>query len=260
MSALGRPQDMFSDTAIQLQPVFAQWVQKTHFLAPQFTAPNALAATSATWGGDVVAVGGKVAMMPISLGTSDFLVWLVLGQVKLRYMLEPLVFVYFFNIFFCFYRQILKNYFSKQFKSHSLKQFFKFLEKCNVRKNENLFERVNQQVTFFPIHLFLTKKDVRRDPAWTKSSATRCGSTLSSIRKAAGLRPGGVLRTAVRRTKSSATPGLCPPHRGAEDKVLAFDDVEAVWCPGNVLVDGEKRTSETIREAISCFFLSHFFL
>jgi len=74
MSALGRPQDMFSDTAIQLQPVFAQWVQKTHFLAPQFTAPNALAATSATWGGDVVAVGGKVAMMPISLGTSDFLV------------------------------------------------------------------------------------------------------------------------------------------------------------------------------------------
>lgn len=74
MSALGRPQDMFSDTAIQLQPVFAQWIQKTHFLAPQLTAPTALSATSATWGGDVVAVGGKVAMMPISLGTSDFLV------------------------------------------------------------------------------------------------------------------------------------------------------------------------------------------
>jgi len=74
MSALGRPQDMFSDTAIQLQPVFAQWIQNTHFLAPQFTAPNALAATSLSWGGDVVAVGGKVAMMPISLGTSDFLV------------------------------------------------------------------------------------------------------------------------------------------------------------------------------------------
>lgn len=74
MSALGRPQDMFSDTAIQLQPVFAQWIQKTHFLAPQLTAPNALSSTSATWGGDVVAVGGKVAMMPISLGTADFLV------------------------------------------------------------------------------------------------------------------------------------------------------------------------------------------
>jgi len=74
MSALGRPQDMFSDTAIQLQPVFAQWIQNTHFTAPQLTAPNALAATSLTWGGDVVAVGGKVAMMPIALGTSDFLV------------------------------------------------------------------------------------------------------------------------------------------------------------------------------------------
>jgi len=29
MSALGRPQDMFSDTAIQLQPVFAQWIQNS---------------------------------------------------------------------------------------------------------------------------------------------------------------------------------------------------------------------------------------
>lgn len=88
MSALGRPQDMFSDTAIQLQPIFAQWIQNTHFLAPQFTAPNALAATSVTWGGDIVAVGGKVAMMPISLGTSDFLVCKMVDQVKLRYMLE----------------------------------------------------------------------------------------------------------------------------------------------------------------------------
>jgi len=33
------------------------------------------AATSATWGGsELVAVGGKVAMMPIPLGTADFLV------------------------------------------------------------------------------------------------------------------------------------------------------------------------------------------
>eukprot|EP01024_Parvocaulis_polyphysoides_P052567 TRINITY_DN519_c0_g1_i1.p1 TRINITY_DN519_c0_g1~~TRINITY_DN519_c0_g1_i1.p1 ORF type:complete len:649 (-),score=39.18 TRINITY_DN519_c0_g1_i1:48-1994(-) len=81
MSALGRPQDMFSDTAIQLQPVFAQWVQNLHATAPGFTAPNALASTSATWVAaansitdGVVAVGGKVAMMPIQLGTSDFLV------------------------------------------------------------------------------------------------------------------------------------------------------------------------------------------
>ena len=40
MSALGRPQDMFSDTAIQLQPIFAQWVQNTHALAPELTAPT----------------------------------------------------------------------------------------------------------------------------------------------------------------------------------------------------------------------------
>jgi photosystem I P700 chlorophyll a apoprotein A1 len=74
ISALGRPQDMFSDTAIQLQPVFAQWIQKTHFLAPAITAPTEAAATSVTWGGDLVAIGGKVAMIPISLGTADFIV------------------------------------------------------------------------------------------------------------------------------------------------------------------------------------------
>ena len=50
MSALGRPQDMFSDTAIQLQPVFAQWIQNTHALAPSITAPGATTGTSLTWG------------------------------------------------------------------------------------------------------------------------------------------------------------------------------------------------------------------
>ena len=65
---------MFSDTTIQLQPIFAQWVQNTHFLAPQLTAPNATLGTSLSWGGDLVAIGGKVAMMPITLGTSDFMV------------------------------------------------------------------------------------------------------------------------------------------------------------------------------------------
>eukprot|EP00958_Prasinococcus_capsulatus_P030392 scaffold8096_cov1613-Prasinococcus_capsulatus_cf.AAC.6 len=68
MSALGRPNDMFSDTAIQLQPFFAQWIQHTHFESIAQTAPNALAGTSVSWGGDVVAVGNKVAMMPIPLG------------------------------------------------------------------------------------------------------------------------------------------------------------------------------------------------
>jgi len=74
MRALGRTQDMFSDTAIQLKPVFAQWVQSIHTLAPGNTTPNALATASYAFGGDVVAVGNKVAMMPISLGTADFMV------------------------------------------------------------------------------------------------------------------------------------------------------------------------------------------
>ncbi len=74
MQALGRPQDMFSDTAIQLQPVFAQWIQNLHTLAPGTTAPNALAPASYIFGGGLVAVGGKVAMMPMALGTADFLV------------------------------------------------------------------------------------------------------------------------------------------------------------------------------------------
>ncbi len=74
MRALGRPQDMFSDTAIKLQPVFAQWVQSLHSMAPGNTAPNAGAIVSHAFGGDVVAVGGKVAMMPIELGTADFMI------------------------------------------------------------------------------------------------------------------------------------------------------------------------------------------
>eukprot|EP00168_Porphyra_purpurea_P008983 TRINITY_DN2174_c0_g1_i6.p1 TRINITY_DN2174_c0_g1~~TRINITY_DN2174_c0_g1_i6.p1 ORF type:complete len:759 (+),score=-85.82 TRINITY_DN2174_c0_g1_i6:322-2598(+) len=74
MRALGRSQDMFSDTAIQLQPIFAQWVQSIHTLAPGNTAPNALATASYAFGGEVVSVGNKVAMMPISLGTADFMV------------------------------------------------------------------------------------------------------------------------------------------------------------------------------------------
>ena len=74
MRALGRPQDMFSDSAIQLQPIFAQWIQGLHAAATSGTAPLAGAATSVAFGGDVVAVGGKVAMMPITLGTADFMV------------------------------------------------------------------------------------------------------------------------------------------------------------------------------------------
>jgi photosystem I P700 chlorophyll a apoprotein A1 len=74
MQALGRPQDMFSDKAIQLQPIFAQWVQAVNFAAPGTTAPNALATSSYAFGGDIVAVNGKIAMRPIKLGTADFMV------------------------------------------------------------------------------------------------------------------------------------------------------------------------------------------
>ena len=65
LRALGRPQDMFSDSGIQLQPIFAQWVQNLHSLAPGNTAPNALASVSPIFGGDVLAVGGIVAMLSL---------------------------------------------------------------------------------------------------------------------------------------------------------------------------------------------------
>jgi photosystem I P700 chlorophyll a apoprotein A1 len=45
---------------------------KYTLLAPELTAPNALSATSLTW--VVILLLLVVAMMPISLGTSDFLV------------------------------------------------------------------------------------------------------------------------------------------------------------------------------------------
>jgi photosystem I P700 chlorophyll a apoprotein A1 len=62
---------MFSDTAIQLQPVFAPWIQNTHSLSS-----GATTSTSLTWGGGayLVAVGRKVALLPNPLGTVDFLV------------------------------------------------------------------------------------------------------------------------------------------------------------------------------------------
>jgi len=100
MRAFGRPQDMFSDTGIQLQPVFAQWIQQIHTMAignPALnaahplgnvfgglrdislsgigaTAPGLHEPVSYAFGGGVVAVGGKIAMMPISLGTADFMI------------------------------------------------------------------------------------------------------------------------------------------------------------------------------------------
>ncbi|TVP64691.1 MAG: photosystem I core protein PsaA [Leptolyngbya sp. LCM1.Bin17] len=99
MRAFGRPQDMFSDTGIQLQPIFAQWVQQIQTMAVGaslqaaeplgnvfgglrnidlagigVTAPGLSGPVSHVFGGGVVAVGGKIAMMPIPLGTADFLI------------------------------------------------------------------------------------------------------------------------------------------------------------------------------------------
>ena len=74
ISALGRPQDMFSDSAISIQPIFAQWIQNVHAAAAGSTAPNALAGVSEVFNGSVVAVGGKVAAAPMPLGTADFMV------------------------------------------------------------------------------------------------------------------------------------------------------------------------------------------
>jgi photosystem I P700 chlorophyll a apoprotein A1 len=74
ISSLGRQFDIFSDTAIQLQPVFAQWIDTTHSIAPQVTAPAEIVASSVVWGDTLVSVGGKVAMIHIPLGTADFMV------------------------------------------------------------------------------------------------------------------------------------------------------------------------------------------
>ena len=74
MQALGRPTDMFSDKAISLQPIFAQWIQGLHSAAPSTTAPNALATASYIFGGDPVILGSKIALVPMKLGTADFMV------------------------------------------------------------------------------------------------------------------------------------------------------------------------------------------
>ena len=74
MRALGRPQDMFSDTAIQLKPVFANWIQGIHAAAAGTTAPYATSGVSPIFGGETLVVGGKVAVAHMALGTADFLV------------------------------------------------------------------------------------------------------------------------------------------------------------------------------------------
>jgi len=74
MRALGRSQDMFSDRAIVLKPIFADFIQHIQTVAPSITAPNALTTASYAFGGDTITIGSKIALAPIPLGTADFLV------------------------------------------------------------------------------------------------------------------------------------------------------------------------------------------
>ena len=66
MRALGRPADMFSDTGIQLQPVFAQWIQNIHQSAAGSTTLAGAnvnlqsGLVSEVFNGSVSQVGGKL--------------------------------------------------------------------------------------------------------------------------------------------------------------------------------------------------------
>ena len=73
MRALGRPDDMFSDKAIQLQPVFAQWVQniQSSGIGTTMLSGNGV---SQVFNGDTITIGGKIAMKAIPLGTADFMI------------------------------------------------------------------------------------------------------------------------------------------------------------------------------------------
>jgi photosystem I P700 chlorophyll a apoprotein A1 len=72
--ALGVPEGCFADGAFELQPIFARWIQSLHAVAPLNTAPNALATASYAFGGDISVIDGRIGIMPIGLGTADFLV------------------------------------------------------------------------------------------------------------------------------------------------------------------------------------------
>jgi photosystem I P700 chlorophyll a apoprotein A1 len=72
MRALGRPQDMFSDKAIQLQPIFCTVDSKYSFISSWNNCSKCFSNKLCVWW-RVVEVGGKIAM-PIQLGTADFMV------------------------------------------------------------------------------------------------------------------------------------------------------------------------------------------
>jgi photosystem I P700 chlorophyll a apoprotein A1 len=73
LRALGRPEDIFSDTSgLPLTPFLARWLQSIH--TGHMALPNLLTTASYSFGGQTIAINGKIAMMPIELGTADFMV------------------------------------------------------------------------------------------------------------------------------------------------------------------------------------------
>src|SRR5512138_1228866 len=68
MSALGRTNDLIADSALSLQPIFAQWIQHVHL----GTFGGAL--SSPIWNHTAYSAGQEIALMPVPLATSDFLV------------------------------------------------------------------------------------------------------------------------------------------------------------------------------------------
>jgi photosystem I P700 chlorophyll a apoprotein A1 len=82
MEALGRTRDMFSDSGLKLEPVFANWLRKISIdgaaeytrNASNYSPENLEKKTFFVFGGDTISLNGKVAISQIPLGTGDFLV------------------------------------------------------------------------------------------------------------------------------------------------------------------------------------------
>lgn len=69
MNALGRTSDMFADSAISVQPVFAQWIQHVHLGIFGGSLPSAI------WSHAIYSSESMdIALMPIQLGTADFMI------------------------------------------------------------------------------------------------------------------------------------------------------------------------------------------
>ena len=69
MNALGRTSDMFADTAISLQPIFAQWIQHVHLGIWGGSLP------APVWSHAIYSLDSlEIGLLPVQLGTADFMV------------------------------------------------------------------------------------------------------------------------------------------------------------------------------------------